>query len=100
MAEIRIACWRCHGKCQEFGWAKPGDAKQTWHTCPACGGKGWVMGTRIEGAGCVIVEPRVASPQEAMRRLAMELLEDLNGGPIEDITDHIIATSDETSEAT
>ena len=42
MTEYRLTCLRCHGKCQAFGWAVPGDPKQTWHPCPACDGKGWV----------------------------------------------------------
>jgi hypothetical protein len=96
MAEIQVICWRCKGKCQEFGWAKPGDTKQTWQACPSCEGKGWVMGTIMEG-GYVRVDrrPPEESPQEALQQLTREFLEDLSGSPIRDITDQI-ATSNET----
>jgi hypothetical protein len=95
MAEIRVACWRCKGKCQEFGWAKPGDTKQTWHPCPACQGKGWVMGTVAREAGCVIVErcPPEATPPEdlnvMLQRKMREFFES-QGVRFVDITNQVV----------
>jgi hypothetical protein len=41
--EKRIRCWRCEGKCLVYGYAVPGDPKETWHACPTCEGKGWYV---------------------------------------------------------
>ena len=93
MADIRVACWRCHGKCLEFGWATPRDAKQTWHSCPECSGKGWVVGTKI--AGGVIVErrpPDVPPPEDLNVMLQRKMREffESQGVRFVDITDQVV----------
>jgi hypothetical protein len=73
-------CWRCDGKHLVFGWAVPGDAKQTWYACPVCDGKGFLMVPTDEH---VPDEP----PDVALRRLTEEFLSSL--GTRVDITDQL-----------
>jgi hypothetical protein len=72
--EKRIRCWRCEGTCQVFGYAVPGDLKETWHACRTCQGKGWY----------IPVDPI----QAALWQKTLDFFRDLQS-PIVDVTNQI-----------
>jgi hypothetical protein len=75
--EMRETCWRCHGKCLEFG-RKTSTSKPTWHPCFACSGKGWLpLGAPKD------------TLQAAMWQKAVEMFESM-GARFVDVTDQIV----------
>lgn len=91
----KMLSWRGRGKCQEYGWARPGDVKQIWHPCHACEGRGWTIPTEL---------PPTATPREypsidEMLQVHMRGFFESQGTRFVDITDQVVdrPTPDEGS---